>query len=64
MKGILGLFRNMNANEELIKHGQDVLKQVRASGRVVEFQHVQGHSSHKWNDMADTLANRGRKMPQ
>ena len=53
-----GLWR-ANKNKQLVACAQDLLAQVRASGRSVRFYHVKGHSGHMWNDLADALANRG-----
>lgn len=63
MKCILGLFNNISQNKKLVLYGQEILEKVRET-RVVEFEHVKAHNNHKWNDLADELANKGRCMPQ
>jgi len=45
-------------NVALSRRSHQLLADARRR-RPVRFQHVKGHSGHVWNDMADTLANRG-----
>jgi len=45
-------------NVKLAHKVQDLYKQV-VGKRQLEMRHVKGHSGHKWNDVADRLANQG-----
>jgi len=38
----------------------DLIRQARKLGKNVTWRHVKGHSGHRWNDLADALANKGR----
>ena len=44
-------------NRDLI---EDILKKLRTTTRIIEFEHVPGHAGIKYNEMADKLANEGR----
>ena len=48
-----------NKNQALVRRAQTTLGHVRGKGRRVRFVHVKGHSAHRWNDLADALANQG-----
>ena len=55
---VLGVF-NGKRNEQLIHHSRSLYSRVSLQ-RSLTMQHVKGHSSNnQWNDLADTLANRG-----
>ena len=57
-ESVLGVF-NGKRNEQLILHSRSLYSLVSLQ-RSLSMQHVKGHSSNnKWNDLADTLANRG-----
>ena len=45
-------------NVALARRSHALLAEARKK-RNVRFLHVKGHSGHKWNDAADSLANRG-----
>eukprot|EP00401_Gymnodinium_catenatum_P003972 CAMPEP_0117496278 /NCGR_PEP_ID=MMETSP0784-20121206/20571_1 /TAXON_ID=39447 /ORGANISM="" /LENGTH=556 /DNA_ID=CAMNT_0005291237 /DNA_START=115 /DNA_END=1783 /DNA_ORIENTATION=+ len=45
-------------NKDLVERARKLLREVRATRRV-RFEHVKGHSGHRWNEAADRLANRG-----
>lgn len=51
--------KKAHANVALARRCWAELERARASGRTVSFVHVQAHVGHKWNELADQLAERG-----
>merc|ERR1712190_545442 len=49
---------NAQKNLALARRAQALYREVSAQ-RKLRFAHVKGHSGDKWNDVADSLANRG-----
>lgn len=47
-----------HTNVALARRSHQLLAEARKK-RKVDFLHVKGHSGHEWNDVADSLANRG-----
>jgi ribonuclease HI len=56
-KSVQGVF-NGEKNVELIKSIRETLSKVKQRTQVC-FSHVKGHSGHRWNDRADSLASMG-----
>lgn len=56
---VQGFYAQATKNLALIGTIKGILRQVR-SHRQITFEHVKAHSSDKWNDKADALANMGR----
>ena len=57
-KSVQGIF-NGKKNLELIKYIREVLREVRAGGRELHWEHVKGHSGDEMNERADYLAGLG-----
>ena len=49
-------------NKELVLHAQEEWKlTMKAKKGKLWIRHVKGHSGHEWNDVADELADQGRR---
>ena len=56
--------KRWKTNNDVTKKYQTYVNTYRAMGMHIDFQWIKGHTGHKYNEMADDLAKKGRESPE